>query len=55
MTAAASQRLMESRGVAGLLMVPQSTPVNQIIESLLLIWSETDLDDWRDKVVFLPL
>ena len=55
MTAAASERLAKSQGVAGLLMVPQSTPVNEVIESLMLIWSATELDDWRDKIVFLPL
>lgn len=55
MTAAASERLAKSQGVAGLLMVPQSTPVNEVIEFLMLIWSATELDDWRDKIVFLPL
>lgn len=55
MTAAASQRLAESRGIAGLLMIPQSMPVNEVIESLLLIWSATESNDWRDQIVFLPL
>ena len=55
MTAAASQRLRESQRIAGLLMVQQSMPVNEVIEALLLIWSATEQNDWRDQIVFLPL
>lgn len=55
MTAAASRRLENNLGLCGLLMVPQSEPVRNVIESLLLIWSATELEDWTDQVVFLPL
>ena len=55
MTAAASERLEKFLGLAGLLLVPQSSPVGLIIESLLLIWSATEIEDWHDQVVFLPL
>ena len=55
MTAAAAQRLSESLGIAGLLMIPQSRSVSAVIESLEMIWSTTETNDWRDQVVFLPL
>ena len=55
MTAAAAQRLIEPQGMSGLLMVPQSSPVSDVIESLVLIWSVSESEDWRDQIVFLPL
>ena len=55
MTAAAAQRLAESQGMSGLLMVPQSSPISAVIDSLALIWSVSESDDWCDQVMFLPL
>lgn len=54
MIAAGSLRLAAQLGLAGLLMVPQSEPVGGIIDSLVLIWSITALEDWTDRIVFLP-
>ncbi len=55
MTAAAARRLASRHGLCGLLMVPQSEPVRNVIESLVLIWSTTEMEDWTDQIVFLPL
>jgi uncharacterized protein DUF5615 len=55
MTAAATQRLTEAQRMGGLLMVPQSSSVSDVIDSLVLIWSVSDSEDWRDQIVFLPL
>ena len=55
MSAAAAQRTADGLGMSGLLMVPQSVPVSEVIESLLLIWSLIDSEEWRDRIVYLPL
>lgn len=55
MTEAASDRISSSHALAGLLMVPQSVPVALVIDSLILIWSVSDSNDWQNQIVFLPL
>ena len=55
MSAAATQRIVSGLSITGLLMIPQSAPASDIIDSMLLIWSVTELEDWRDQIVFLPL
>ena len=55
MPAAAYARLSTSQSFPGLFMVPQSSPIRPAIESLLLIWSASELEEWKDRVVFLPL
>jgi hypothetical protein len=35
-------------------MAPQSSPIASIIDSLVLIWAASELEDWNDQVVFLP-
>jgi hypothetical protein len=36
-------------------MVKQPDPIQPIIDSLVLIWSASEADEWRDQVIFLPL
>jgi hypothetical protein len=55
MTAAAYKRLAEGKHLAGLFMVPQTSPIGLIIDNLLLIWSASDAEDWAGQVTFLPL
>jgi len=55
MPAAAYARLMAGKTIAGLLMVQQTSPVGAIIESLLLIWSASEAEEWNNQVCFLPL
>lgn len=55
MPAAAYARLLRGESFPGLFMVPQASPVRPIIDSLVLIWAASDLEEWRDQVVFLPL
>jgi hypothetical protein len=33
----------------------QREPAGAVVESLLLIWADSEDDEWRDRVVFLPL
>ena len=45
----------EGNQSSGLLIVPQAAPVADIIESILLIWTASDADEWADRVAWLPL
>lgn len=55
MPAAAYARLSSGDSFPGLFMVQQTLPIATVIDNLVLIWSSTDLEDWRNQVVFLPL
>ncbi len=55
MIAAAHQRVASGAGHAGLLMAPQSAAIRDVIFSLVLIWSATEFEQWRDQVAFLPI
>jgi predicted nuclease of predicted toxin-antitoxin system len=55
MPAAAFHRIKLGQPLAGLLMVKQSESIGSIIRSLLLIWQASELDEWKDQVVFLPI
>ena len=55
MPAAAYARLSEGESFPGLFMIEQMSAIGPVIESLLLIWSASELEEWKDQVVFLPL
>jgi hypothetical protein len=55
MPAAAFARLANGRAMAGLLMVPQTEPIRAAIESLLLVWSASEREEWSGQVAFLPI
>ncbi|MGI9305087.1 MAG: DUF5615 family PIN-like protein [Gammaproteobacteria bacterium] len=40
---------------SGLLVIPQSLRVAIAVEDLLLIWSATDAEEWRNRIVYFPL
>jgi hypothetical protein len=54
MPAAAYARLSKGKSFPGLSMIEQSSPIRPVIESLVLIWAASDLEEWTDQVVFLP-
>lgn len=39
----------------GLFVVPQRYAVGEIVESLLLLWTASEAEEWRDRIVYLPL
>jgi hypothetical protein len=39
----------------GVLLVPQHLPVAGVIEELVLIWVATDPDEWRNRILRIPL
>ena len=52
---AAYSRLEAGLVMHGLLLASQRTPVSWIIESLLLIWTASEAEEWTGQVEFLPL
>lgn len=48
-------RIAAGHPMSGLLLAPQLAPVSSIIESLGLIWSASDADEWRGAVTHLPV
>jgi hypothetical protein len=55
MPAAASARLARGLTFPGLLLARQRHPIAPVIESLLLIWSNSEAEEWEGQVQFLPL
>lgn len=47
-------RLADGKTIAGLLMVQQTQPIAVIIENLLLIWSASETEEWKNQICFLP-
>ena len=41
--------------MAGLFMARQFHPISPIIESLVLIWSASEAEEWHSQICFLPL
>jgi predicted nuclease of predicted toxin-antitoxin system len=55
MTAAAYARIEAGEPMPGLLMVRQTEPIAPIIESVLLIWTASEMEEWDGQVWFLPV
>jgi len=55
MTATAAAQLRAHQPLAGLILIPQTYPVGQAIDDLLLIAEVTTREEWQGKIVFLPL
>jgi hypothetical protein len=54
MPATAYGRLSRGESFPGLFMVQQTSPIGSVIDSLVLIWAASELEEWQDQVVFLP-
>ncbi len=54
MTAAARQRLAGRLPMAGLLLIRQGDPMGDILDSLVLVWSATQAEEWTGVMAFLP-
>lgn len=55
MPAAALARIERSLSMPGLFMARQTSPIGPIIESLVLIWSTSEAEEWKDQILFLPI
>jgi hypothetical protein len=48
-------RFTESQSSPGLILVSQEIDIATAIEDLLLIWAASSIEEWRDRVGFVPL
>lgn len=55
MKAIAEQRIAAGVGISGLFLVPKANPTTSVVESLLMIWSASEVEEWANRIVFLPL
>ena len=55
MKSAAEQRIMHGGSIHGLFLVPQSRPTRLVADSLVLIWTASEFEEWCDRIVYLPL
>ena len=55
MRSCAEDRLRAGRPMAGLILVPQTAPLGQVIDDLVLIAEATTAEEWEGTIVFLPL
>jgi hypothetical protein len=53
-TSAAAATIAAGQQFPGLFLVRQTTPVRAAIETIVLTWSASEHDEWRNQVVFLP-
>jgi hypothetical protein len=55
MPAAAYARVLAGNSFPDVFMVQQTLPIGPVIDDLVLIWSASELQEWKNQVVFLPL
>jgi hypothetical protein len=55
MTRFAFERLARGLPMAGLLLARQSAPIAPVIDSLVLIWSASEAEEWHGAVWYLPI
>jgi len=49
------ERFLTNRSSPGLIVVDQDLDIGRSIEELLLIWTATDIDEWKDKIGYVPI
>jgi hypothetical protein len=55
MTRHVRDRLAAGKSNPGLFIVPQRSAIGEIVEWLLLVWTASQAEEWRDQIVYLPL
>ena len=55
MKAEAERRIADGRGVAGVFLAPQFRTTRSIAESVLMIWTASEAEEWVNRIVYLPL
>jgi hypothetical protein len=52
----AAQAILDVGGkMNGLLMVKQTRPIGVVIDSVVLIWSASEAEEWNGQIRFLPI
>jgi hypothetical protein len=39
----------------GLIVVPQSLPIREVVDALILIWAATQPEEWVNRLAYLPI
>ena len=48
-------RFLQAGGSSpGVFLVKQTAPIGKVIEELILIWSTTDPDEWKNRILRIP-
>jgi hypothetical protein len=55
MKAHAEKRISDGDEIHGLFLAPQIRTTRVIANSLVLIWSASEFEEWQNRVVFLPI
>lgn len=51
----AYERVAAGLSLPGVVEIPETVPRSAIIEELMLIAGSSEPDDWRNRVIYLPL
>jgi hypothetical protein len=54
MTRHFQERLAAGYSNPGVFIVPPRSAIGDIVEWLLLVWSASQAEEWRNKIVYLP-
>lgn len=46
---------IHSKSSPGVIVVPQSLPVREVIDTLILIWVATQAAEWVNRILYLPI
>lgn len=55
MKALAEDRITRQVGLHGLFLIPQDRPIRAVAESVVMLWSASEFDEWKDQIIYLPL
>lgn len=48
-------RFLENRSSPGVIIVPQDLRIRTVVQHLVIIWTASDADEWRNQLSVLPL
>jgi len=54
MTRFFAERVAAGKSNPGIFVVPQRSRIGEIIDALLLVWSASQAEEWRNQIVYLP-
>ena len=49
------RRMSAGEPCPGIFIVPQRASAGEIIDSLVLVWAASQAEEWRDRIVYLPM
>ncbi|MFB2881839.1 DUF5615 family PIN-like protein [Floridanema aerugineum] len=46
---------ISNRTSPGLIIVPKKLSISQVIETLIIVWSASNTEEWVNRIIYLPL